>query len=63
MAFNSLLNNMELVKRIYLNASQGDRKRPVTKEEMLHAAQTTGQINPLAVDILFQLAGQNHRAG
>lgn len=31
MAFISLLNNMELVKRIYLNASNEVRNREVTK--------------------------------
>lgn len=31
MAFISLLNNMELVKRIYLNASNENRNREVTK--------------------------------
>lgn len=31
MAFNSLLNNMELIKRIYLNATGGHRFQPVTK--------------------------------
>lgn len=31
MAFNSLLNNMELIKRIYLNATTGNRNQEVTK--------------------------------
>lgn len=31
MAFNSLLNNMELIKRIYLNATNGHRFEEVTK--------------------------------
>ena len=31
MAFNSLLTNMELIKRIYLNATQGSRTQEVTK--------------------------------
>lgn len=31
MAFNSLLTNMELSKRIYLNASGGSRTQEVTK--------------------------------
>lgn len=31
MAFNSLLNNMELIKRIYLNATNGHRYEEVTK--------------------------------
>lgn len=37
MAFNSLLNNMELIKRIYLNATNGNRNQEVTKG-MLSAA-------------------------
>lgn len=31
MAFNSLLNNMELVKRIYLNATNGHKDLELTK--------------------------------
>jgi hypothetical protein len=31
MAFNYLLNNMELIKRIYLNATNGNRNQEVTK--------------------------------
>lgn len=31
MAFSSLLNNMELIKRIYLNATNGHRYEEVTK--------------------------------
>ncbi|KAB7496155.1 Calcium-binding mitochondrial carrier protein Aralar1 [Armadillidium nasatum] len=55
MAFNSLLGNMELVKRIYLNASQGSRAQEVTKEEFLHSSQMMSQITPLEVEILFNL--------
>ncbi|CAH0777344.1 unnamed protein product [Bemisia tabaci] len=55
MAFTSLLNNMELVKRIYLNATQENREQEVTKEEFLYSAQMMSQITPLEVDILFSL--------
>ncbi|XP_047501780.1 calcium-binding mitochondrial carrier protein Aralar1-like [Penaeus chinensis] len=55
MAFNSLLTNMELSKRIYLNASAGSRTQEVTKEEFLHSAQMMSQITPLEVEILFHL--------
>lgn len=55
MAFNSLLNNMELVKRIYLNATSGNRSEELTKEEFLYSAQMMSQITPLEVDILFHL--------
>ncbi|XP_037081771.1 calcium-binding mitochondrial carrier protein Aralar1-like isoform X2 [Pollicipes pollicipes] len=57
MAFNSLLNNMELVKRIYLLSSNGSRTAEVTKEEFLQSAQMMSQITPLEVDILFKLSG------
>ncbi|XP_063360224.1 calcium-binding mitochondrial carrier protein Aralar1 [Cydia amplana] len=55
MAFTSLLNNMELIKRVYLNATNGHRSQEVTKEEFLHSAQMMSQITPLEVDILFFL--------
>lgn len=63
MAFTSLLNNMELIKRIYLYASQGNRSEPVTKDELLLAAQTMSHITPLEIDILFQLTGALHQTG
>uniref|UniRef100_A0A6B2EDA3 Putative mitochondrial solute carrier n=1 Tax=Phlebotomus kandelakii TaxID=1109342 RepID=A0A6B2EDA3_9DIPT len=63
MAFNSLLNNMELIKRIYLNATNGNRIQPITKDELLHSAQIMSQITPLEVDILFQMAGVIHQTG
>ncbi|XP_049306383.1 calcium-binding mitochondrial carrier protein Aralar1 isoform X3 [Bactrocera dorsalis] len=62
-AFTSLLNNMELIKRIYLHATQGNRNEPVTKDELLYAAQTMSQITPLEIDILFQLTGALHQTG
>ncbi|XP_042206783.1 calcium-binding mitochondrial carrier protein Aralar1-like isoform X1 [Homarus americanus] len=55
MAFNSLLTNMELCKRIYLNSSGGSRTQEITKEEFLHSAQMMSQITPLEVEILFHL--------
>ncbi|XP_058978344.1 calcium-binding mitochondrial carrier protein Aralar1 isoform X1 [Musca domestica] len=63
MAFTSLLNNMELIKRIYLHATQGNRTEPVTKDELLFAAQTMSQITPLEIDILFQLTGALQQSG
>ncbi|KAL0832532.1 hypothetical protein ABMA28_000742 [Loxostege sticticalis] len=60
MAFNSLLNNMELIKRVYLNATNGHRTQEVTKEEFLHSAQMMSQITPLEVDILFTLCDTLH---
>ncbi|KAH8271254.1 hypothetical protein KR018_003749, partial [Drosophila ironensis] len=63
MAFTSLLNNMELMKQIYLQATQGSRIDMVTKDQILQAAQPLSQITPLEVDILFHLAGAVHQAG
>lgn len=62
MAFNKLLNNMELIKRVYLNATNGHRSQEVTKEEFLSSAQLMSQITPLEVDILFQLCDMIHHA-
>lgn len=63
MAFTSLLNNMELIKRIYLHATQNSRTEPVTKDELLYAAQRMSQITPLEIDILFQLSGALNQSG
>lgn len=62
-AFNSLLNNMELIKRIYLNVTNGHRTQEVTKEEFMHSAQVMSQITPLEVDILFQLCDVLRQTG
>lgn len=62
-AFNSLLNNMELVKRIYLNVTNGHRTQEVSKEEFMHSAQAMSQMTPLEVDILFQLCDVLHQTG
>lgn len=63
MAFNSLLNNMELIKRVYLNATGGHRSEPITKDELLLSAQIMSQITPLEIDILYQLTGVLHHTG
>ncbi|MCL4123586.1 UNVERIFIED_CONTAM: hypothetical protein GTU68_003129 [Idotea baltica] len=62
-AFNSLLCNMELIKRIYLNATQGSRTQEVTKEEFLHSSQMMSQITPLEVEILYHLTNIISQAG
>uniref|UniRef100_A0A667Z982 Solute carrier family 25 member 13 n=1 Tax=Myripristis murdjan TaxID=586833 RepID=A0A667Z982_9TELE len=54
--FNSLLNNMELIRKIYSTLAGHRRDLEVTKEEFIVAAQRFGQITPMEVDILFQLA-------
>uniref|UniRef100_A0A4W3IES2 Solute carrier family 25 member 12 n=1 Tax=Callorhinchus milii TaxID=7868 RepID=A0A4W3IES2_CALMI len=56
-AFNSLLNNMELSRKIYSTLAGTRKDIQVTKEEFAHAANKFGQITPLEVDILFQLVG------
>ncbi|XP_073982916.1 calcium-binding mitochondrial carrier protein aralar1 isoform X2 [Rhodnius prolixus] len=63
MAFNSLLSNMELVKRIYLNATNGNRTQELTKDEFLYSAQMMSQITPLEVDILYHLCHLIHQRG
>ncbi|XP_031441564.1 calcium-binding mitochondrial carrier protein Aralar2 [Clupea harengus] len=54
--FNSLLNNMELIRKIYTTLAGHHRDVEVTKEEFIIAAQKFGQVTPMEVDILFQLA-------
>lgn len=61
-AFNTLLNNMELVKRMYLSFSKGNIHLEMTREELLYASQQMSQITPLEIDILFQLAGTIHQS-
>ncbi|NXS56022.1 CMC1 protein, partial [Brachypteracias leptosomus] len=55
-AFNALLNNMDLVRKIYSNIAGTRRDVEVTKEEFSHAAIRFGQVTPLEIDILYQLA-------
>ncbi|KAM4697529.1 electrogenic aspartate/glutamate antiporter SLC25A12, mitochondrial [Rhinophrynus dorsalis] len=55
-AFNSLLNNMELVRKIYSTLAGTKIDMEVTKEEFAQCANKFGQITPLETDILFQLS-------
>ncbi|XP_073503050.1 electrogenic aspartate/glutamate antiporter SLC25A12, mitochondrial [Phyllobates terribilis] len=55
-AFNSLLNNMELVRKIYSTLAGSRRDLEVTKEEFANSANKFGQITPLEIDILYQLS-------
>ncbi|MBN3293234.1 CMC1 protein, partial [Polypterus senegalus] len=55
-AFNSLLNNMELIRKMYSILAGSKKDVEVTKEEFVHAANKFGQITPLEIDILFQLS-------
>jgi solute carrier family 25 (mitochondrial aspartate/glutamate transporter), member 12/13 len=54
---------MELIKRIYLNATAGSRVEPVTKDELMLSAQRMSQITPLEIDILYQLSGSLQQSG
>ncbi|ESO94306.1 hypothetical protein LOTGIDRAFT_232539 [Lottia gigantea] len=62
-AFIYLLNNLELVKKIYLSATRRDEHKEITKEELLYQAQEFAQITPLEIDILFQLVGLSRQTG
>ncbi|XP_078451450.1 electrogenic aspartate/glutamate antiporter SLC25A12, mitochondrial-like [Lampetra fluviatilis] len=55
-AFNALLNNMELFRKIYSTLAGSRKDVQVTREEFVLAAQRFGQVTPMEVDILFQLA-------
>ncbi|XP_072731307.1 electrogenic aspartate/glutamate antiporter SLC25A12, mitochondrial isoform X2 [Ciconia boyciana] len=55
-AFNALLNNMDLVRKIYSNIAGTRKDVEVTKEEFTHFAIRFGQVTPLEIDILYQLA-------
>uniref|UniRef100_A0A673AA02 Solute carrier family 25 member 12 n=1 Tax=Sphaeramia orbicularis TaxID=375764 RepID=A0A673AA02_9TELE len=62
-AFNSLLNNMELIRKIYSTLAGTYRDTLVTKEEFVHAANKFGQITPMEIDILYQLVGLHSHSG
>ncbi|XP_025008374.2 calcium-binding mitochondrial carrier protein Aralar1 isoform X4 [Gallus gallus] len=56
-AFNALLNNMDLVRKIYSNIAGTRKDVEVTKEEFTQSAIRFGQVTPLEIDILYQLTG------
>ncbi|XP_017547873.1 calcium-binding mitochondrial carrier protein Aralar1 isoform X1 [Pygocentrus nattereri] len=62
-AFNSLLNNMELIRKIYSTMAGTRKDKLVTKEEFVNAANKFGQITPMEVDILYQLSGLHNHSG
>ncbi|MCJ8732603.1 hypothetical protein PDJAM_G00213320 [Pangasius djambal] len=62
-AFNSLLNNMEIIRKIYSTLAGTRKDTLVTKEEFVNAANKFGQITPLEVDILYQLSGLHTHSG
>ncbi|XP_049449698.1 calcium-binding mitochondrial carrier protein Aralar1-like isoform X1 [Epinephelus fuscoguttatus] len=62
-AFNALLNNMELVRKIYSTLAGTYKDTLVTKEEFVRAANKFGQITPMEIDILYQLVGLHSHSG
>ncbi|XP_038597791.1 calcium-binding mitochondrial carrier protein Aralar2 [Tachyglossus aculeatus] len=62
-AFNSLLNNMEVVRKVYGTVAGLGKDMRVTKEDFLLNAQRFSQVTPMEVDILFQLADQHEPRG
>ncbi|KAG5262180.1 hypothetical protein AALO_G00293100 [Alosa alosa] len=62
-AFNSLLNNMELIHKIYSTVAGTRKDTLLTKEEFVHAANKFGQITPMEIDILYQLSGLHSQTG
>ncbi|KAF5905853.1 calcium-binding mitochondrial carrier protein Aralar1-like, partial [Clarias magur] len=62
-AFNSLLNNMEIIRKIYSTLAGTRKDTLVTKEEFVNAANKFGQITPMEVDILYQLSGLHTHSG
>uniref|UniRef100_A0AAY4EN60 EF-hand domain-containing protein n=1 Tax=Denticeps clupeoides TaxID=299321 RepID=A0AAY4EN60_9TELE len=62
-AFNSLLNNMELIRKIYSTLAGSRKDTLLTKEEFIHAANKFGQITPMEIDILYQLSGLHSQTG
>ncbi|XP_054418646.1 electrogenic aspartate/glutamate antiporter SLC25A12, mitochondrial isoform X2 [Pteronotus mesoamericanus] len=62
-AFNSLLNNMELVRKIYSTLAGTRKDVEVTKEEFSQSAIRYGQVTPLEIDILYQLADLYNATG
>uniref|UniRef100_A0A4W5LI80 Solute carrier family 25 member 13 n=1 Tax=Hucho hucho TaxID=62062 RepID=A0A4W5LI80_9TELE len=61
--FNSLLNNMDLIRKIFTTLAGSSRVLEVTKEEFIIAAQRFSQVTPMEVDILFQLADLSESRG
>ncbi|XP_033114725.1 calcium-binding mitochondrial carrier protein Aralar1-like [Anneissia japonica] len=63
LAFNSMLKDVELMRRIYNSLAKNDPSVAVTKEEFLHASQVFPQVSPLEVEILFHLCTQDKSTG
>ncbi|KAF6020616.1 SLC25A12 [Bugula neritina] len=59
----SLLNNMELMKKIYLQVTEKNKEKTVAQGEFLRNAQNFTQVTPMEVRILYQLTGLMHKDG
>ena len=62
-AFNNLMKNMELVRRIYSSLSGNSYSYRCTKTEFMKAAERISQMTPLEVEILFAMADLNEADG
>ncbi len=54
-AFIYLLNNIELIKKVYMTCANENSKHEVTKGHFLKEAQQFSQLTPYEIDILFSL--------
>lgn len=54
-AFICLLNNMELIKKIYLEASSDNTDKEITKDQFMRSAQQFSQVTPFEVNLLFSM--------
>uniref|UniRef100_A0A5S6QAI6 EF-hand domain-containing protein n=1 Tax=Trichuris muris TaxID=70415 RepID=A0A5S6QAI6_TRIMR len=59
-AFISLLDKLELVRRIYLTLAKGNLQTALPEKEFLHAAQPYAQVTPLELEILFSFVEMMH---
>ena len=55
-ALRAVLSNMEEMKKIYLEASNGSRTKEIPKAQFMHFAQQVSQATPLEIDILYKLS-------
>ena len=62
-AFHNLMQNMELVRRIYQSLSAGYDTYECTKVEFMIAAQRISQLTPLEVEILFTMSDLHQPRG
>jgi len=61
-AFNAVLGNVELAKKVYLVASKGERDKEITMHEFQAASNLMSQITPLQSQIIFKLSELIHKS-